>query len=325
MKNLKVGLLLALAATGLTGCGNKVCEHVDANPKDHKCDYCGATLSECADEDPKDHKCDYCGETISEHTDVNPKDHNCDICGEPMTTCVDANHDGTCDICGATGMEIHHTDTDQDGFCDSPECGIAIIMESVVLDTDKVQKTFAVGDTFNSAGLKVIATMTDETTKELEFTVTPPAMTSAGTKTVRVNFQKNGAAASLTYEITVVNWTNTELSALTNANSLLAVLGKAYPFMVGMTASVDQTTGLITLTKANATVDDVDAYAEKLLATTGTPEAMASINTRPNPSLDPSEAVIEGVTKTSAEGTIFDNSSWVFAPRNTTLSPILHR
>ena len=48
---------------------------------------------------------------------------------------------------------------------------------------------------------------------------------------------------------------------------------------------------------------------------------MASINTRPNPSLDPSEAVIEGVTKTSAEGTIFDNIA--YGKENATMEEVV--
>lgn len=54
------------------------------------------------------------------HTDEN-HDGTCDLCGQTgMTvTHVDNDHDGTCDVCHQDGIEVVHVDADHDGYCDT--------------------------------------------------------------------------------------------------------------------------------------------------------------------------------------------------------------
>ena len=112
------------------------CDHTDANPKDHECDYCGtemggacadgdkdhncdycgAELSTCADGN-NDHNCDVCGTKLSECADATPADHLCDICGDKISLCVDNNNDHNCDICGKLKITAC-ADENKDHACD---------------------------------------------------------------------------------------------------------------------------------------------------------------------------------------------------------------
>ena len=79
-----IALLLALTcAFALFACG-ACTEHVDADPKDAKCDVCGAAVAcdTCVDADPKDAKCDVCGKAVA------------------CAACVDEDRNGACDVCG---------------------------------------------------------------------------------------------------------------------------------------------------------------------------------------------------------------------------------
>lgn len=63
----------------------------------------------------KDHKCDICGKQLSACYD-NDGDHKCDYCGATLTDHIDDDGNGYCDTCG----EITHTHEDADGnhLCD---------------------------------------------------------------------------------------------------------------------------------------------------------------------------------------------------------------
>ena len=63
----------------------------------------------------KDHKCDICGKQLSACHD-NDNDHKCDYCGATLTDHIDDDGNGYCDTCG----EITHTHTDADNnhVCD---------------------------------------------------------------------------------------------------------------------------------------------------------------------------------------------------------------
>ena len=63
----------------------------------------------------KDHKCDICGKQLSACYD-NDGDHKCDYCGATLTDHIDDDGNGYCDTCG----EITHTHTDADSnhVCD---------------------------------------------------------------------------------------------------------------------------------------------------------------------------------------------------------------
>ena len=77
-------------------------------------------------------------------------------------------------------------------------------LESISLNTNNVQKTFTVGDTFTSKGLVVTASYSDGTSKPVtNFTMSKPNMSTAGTKTVTVSYTEDGVTKSATYSITV--------------------------------------------------------------------------------------------------------------------------
>ena len=157
----------------LAGCGEKAHEHVDTDPKDHKCDSCGEVLSQCVDEnhdhncdycgkemsqhvdtDPKDHICDYCGEKMSEHVDADPKDHVCDYCGEKMSEHVDTDpKDHICDYCDAVLSQ--HVDTDpKDLICDY--CGAELDGIKEVKITSK-RSYIGVGESFKMSGEALVS------------------------------------------------------------------------------------------------------------------------------------------------------------------------
>lgn len=283
MKNLKVVLLAALAVTGLASCAKEcethtdknhdgTCEvcgktgltvnHVDENPKDHKCDVCSKELSKCEDTN-KDHKCDYCGAETSKCVDESPKDHKCDICGKELSTCVDNNHDSHCDICAKGGMDVHHKDENKDDKCDV--CGCAIICESYELDVSGATLVFTKGSEFDSEGVKVIGTFTDETERELDFTTSSPDMTTVGTKEVTVSFLVNGVSKSETYEIEVVYWSQDDLSILNY--SLIGYYGPCMPYIPGMKAGYTldgEYLDDIYVELEDATMDDLLLYNELL-------------------------------------------------------------
>ena len=129
------------------------CDHTDANPKDHECDYCGTEMGGACADGNKDHNCDYCGAELSTCADGN-NDHNCDVCGTKLSDCVDAGKDHACDICGgnvggecADGNNDHncdycgdkltdHTDANKDHDCDV--CGAENVTECVDENKDHV-------------------------------------------------------------------------------------------------------------------------------------------------------------------------------------------
>ena len=88
----------------------------------------------------------------------------------------------------------------------STACGAAVVCEltGIVLNTDKVQKEFVIGSTFNYNGLVVTANYSNCSSK----TVTPksvstPDLSAAGKKTVTVTYEENSVSKTATYEITV--------------------------------------------------------------------------------------------------------------------------
>ena len=80
-------------------------------------------------------------------------------------------------------------------------------LSSISLNTTSVQKTFCVGDAFNSTGLVTTAKYSggcsDATVTPASVTVPSGAMNSAGTKTVTVSYTEGGVTKTATYTITV--------------------------------------------------------------------------------------------------------------------------
>ena len=80
-------------------------------------------------------------------------------------------------------------------------------LSSISLNTTSVQKTFCVGDAFNSTGLVTTAKYSggcsDATVTPASVTVPSGAMNSAGTKTVTVSYTEGSVTKTATYTITV--------------------------------------------------------------------------------------------------------------------------
>ena len=102
------------------GCGEKLSDCADEDPRDHECDLCGLALTRCEDAD-KNHLCDICGDKTSKCADNN-EDHKCDICGTELSKCDDADIDHMCDICGVKITPC--VDYDHNHECDI--CGVMI-------------------------------------------------------------------------------------------------------------------------------------------------------------------------------------------------------
>ena len=84
---------------------------------------------------------------------------------------------------------------------------VSCTLSSISLNTTSVQKTFCVGDAFNSTGLVTTAKYSggcsDATVTPASVTVPSGAMNSAGTKTVTVIYTEGGVTKTATYTITV--------------------------------------------------------------------------------------------------------------------------
>lgn len=84
---------------------------------------------------------------------------------------------------------------------------ITCTLSSISLNTTNVQKTFCVGETFNSTGLVTTAKYSggcsDAAVTPASVTVPSGAMNSAGTKTVTVSYTEGGVTKTATYTITV--------------------------------------------------------------------------------------------------------------------------
>lgn len=80
-------------------------------------------------------------------------------------------------------------------------------LSSISLNTTSVQKTFCVGETFNSTGLVTTASYSggcaDKAVTPASVSVPSGAMNSAGSKTVTVSYTEGGVTKTATYTITV--------------------------------------------------------------------------------------------------------------------------
>lgn len=77
-------------------------------------------------------------------------------------------------------------------------------LSSITLNTNSVQKSFNVGDSFNYTGLVVTANYSDSTSATVTPTsVSSPDMSSSGNKTVTVTYTEGGVTKTATYTITV--------------------------------------------------------------------------------------------------------------------------
>ena len=173
---------------------------------------------------------------------------------EPCTH-EDKNHDGTCDLCGVTGLQVVHADENHDHNCDV--CGVALsehadenndfvcdicgkefAITGVELDTSDVQLLFAKDDEFNSDGLKIIATSEFGNQRELEFTVSSPDMSTVGDKEVEVTYGE-GENDKLSYTINVSYWSEDDLEVLESATMLGYFGGTPLPYLPGFNMRVE--------------------------------------------------------------------------------------
>ena len=93
--------------------------------------------------------------------------------------------------------EGNHIDSNTDGKCDV--CDTPIIVEKTELIEGK--KLYALGEDFDEDGFKIVATMTDETEKKLDYTVSGYDKNKLGNQIVTLTFTKNGQKDTLTVEL----------------------------------------------------------------------------------------------------------------------------
>lgn len=79
-----------------------------------------------------------------------------------------------------------------------------VVLSSITLNTDNVQKSFVVGDTFNSTGLVTTAHYSNGTSETVTPTsISAPDMSTSGQKTVTVSYTEGEVTKTATYSITV--------------------------------------------------------------------------------------------------------------------------
>lgn len=79
------------------------------------------------------------------------------------------------------------------------------VLTGISITTQPTKTTYAVGGSFDSAGMVVTATYDTGATKEVTgFTFSPQTFSSAGTKTVTIAYTENGVTKTTTLSVTVV-------------------------------------------------------------------------------------------------------------------------
>ena len=166
----------------------------------------------------------------------------------------DKNHDGTCDLCGETGLEVVHADENHDHKCDvcglemsahkdedndfkCDYCGAELATVGVRLDTSDAKLLFAKGEQFSSDGLKVIATSEVGSERELTFTTSEPDMSKVGDQEVVVTYGE-GENEKASYSINISYWSEADLEILESETLLGYYGGIALPFMAGRNMKV---------------------------------------------------------------------------------------
>lgn len=78
-------------------------------------------------------------------------------------------------------------------------------LTGISITTQPAKTTYAVGGSFDSAGMVVTATYDTGATKEVTgFTFSPQTFSSAGTKTVTISYTENGVTKTTTLSVTVI-------------------------------------------------------------------------------------------------------------------------
>ena len=125
-------------------------------------------------------------------------------------------------------------------------------LTSITLNTDNVEKTFNVGDTFSYTGLVVIGHYSDSTSETISsgYEVSTPDMSSAGTKTVTVSY--GGQDATFTITVSNVNVTG----VLLNKSTTSLAVGSTETLTATITPS-NATNKNVTWTSSSPTVATV--------------------------------------------------------------------
>ena len=233
MKKVKTLLVAAVAALSMTACS---LDDIKSFPSQagSKVSETWNSLLEKIGLKKKEEKKEEKESEACKHQDGN-HDGVCDLCGETglQVSHSDENHDHLCDVCGASVSQ--HADADNDFKCD--ECGADLAIASVRLDTEDVQKLFALNEEFTSEGLKVIATSEVGSEKELEFSVSQPDMSQIGDQTIVVTFGE-GENDKLEYEINISYWSSDDLAVFEDASlTRYAPL----PYLAGFNMHVEAT------------------------------------------------------------------------------------
>ena len=209
MKKVKTLLVSAIAALSLSACSLQDAIDWTKNAGGNVAGFFTGLLEKVGlkKADEKEEKKEE--EKSCNHEDKN-HDGTCDLCGETGLEVVhsDENHDHLCDVCGATVSQ--HADADADFKCD--ECGAELAVVGVRLDTSAAQLDFSLNEEFSSAGVKLYELSEAGSEREIQFTVGEVDTSSVGEKTVVLTYG-NGENDKVEYKINVAYWSEDDLEA----------------------------------------------------------------------------------------------------------------
>ena len=233
MKKVKTLLVSAIAALSLSACSLQDAIDWTKNAGGQVGGFFTSLLEKVGLKKPDEKKEEKEDEKPCNHEDKN-HDGVCDLCGATglEVVHVDENHDHACDVCGAAVSQ--HADADNDFKCD--ECGAELAIVDVRLDTTEAQLYFAKGEEFSADGLRVIATSEVGSEKDLEFTVSEVDTSTVGDKPVVVTYGE-GENDKLEYEINVSYWSEDDL-AIFKENSLVGY-ASPLPYLAGYDMRVE--------------------------------------------------------------------------------------
>lgn len=126
----------------------------------------------------------------------------------------------------------------------------------VKLDTSAATTQFAKDSEFSSEGVKLTATYSDGSVKELPFSTTAPDMSTVGEGSVTVNYTVDGEQKSDSYKINVSYWSEADLEIF-EENSFVTEFG-VFPYQLGMKVEEGEDGWRIVL--PNATEENVKTF-----------------------------------------------------------------
>lgn len=155
----------------------------------------------------------------------------------------------------------------------SPAWGSAsgITLSSISVDTSNILATYALNEPFDSNGLIVTATMSDNTTKQVTGWTTDydnvTSFGSSGSKTVTVTYQEGGVSQTTTFTITVENKTLTSLNLdTTNVTTTFPYQGSFQHDNLVVTANYsDTSTRILTTSQYLSTSPSLNTLGSQII------------------------------------------------------------